>query len=106
MIPYDLPEEDDSSKLASTEWIRKILRNTLPVGTIVAYHGDGIPAGWAICDGENGTPNLIGKFIIANSFEGDGDEIEITPLDAQVGEDPLRVKISPTYYSLIFIMKI
>lgn len=106
ITPYNLPEDDDSGSLASTEWVRKILRNTLPVGTIVAYHGDSIPAGWAICDGTNGTPNLIGKFIVANGFEEDGDEIEITSLDAQVGEDLLRVKISPTYYSLIFIMKI
>lgn len=103
---YELLEEDDSTKLASTEWTRKLLKNTLPVGTIIAYHGDDIPAGWAICDGNNGTPDLIGKFLEADTTEGDGDEIEITPLDAQVGEDPLMVKISPTYYSLIFIMKI
>lgn len=103
---YELLEEDDSTKLASTEWTRKLLKNMLPTGTIVAYHGDDIPAGWAICDGDNGTPDLIGKFIKADTSEGDGDEVEITPLDAQEGVDPLTVKISPTYYSLIFIMKI
>ena len=103
---YDLPEEDNSTKLASTEWVRKLLKNTLPIGTIIAYHGDNIPVGWAICDGDNGTPDLIGKFIKADVSEGDGDEVEITSLDAQEGVDPLTVKISPTYYSLIFIMKI
>ncbi len=103
---YDLPEEDNSSKLASTEWIRKLLNNTLPIGTIIAYHGEDIPIGWAICDGNNNTPDLIGKFIRADVLEEEGDEIEITPLDIQEGEDPLVVKISPTYYSLIFIMKI
>lgn len=103
---YELSEEDSSTKLASTEWTRKLLKNTLPIGTIIAYHGDSIPAGWALCDGDNGTPNLIGKFIMADVVEEDRDEIEITPLDTQVGEDPLTVKISPTYYSLIFIMKI
>lgn len=103
---YDLLEEDDSTKLASTEWTRKLLKNMLPTGTIIAYHGDDIPAGWAICDGDNGTPDLIGKFIKADVSEGDGDEVEITPLDTQEGVDPLTVKISPTYYSLIFIMKI
>lgn len=104
--PYDLLEEDDSTKLASTEWTRKLLKNMLPTGTIIAYHGDDIPVGWAICDGDNGTPDLIGKFIKADVSEGDGDEVEITPLDTQEGVDPLTVKISPTYYSLIFIMKI
>lgn len=101
-----LSENDNSTRFASTEWTKRILKNILPVGTIIAYHGDNIPEGWAICDGTNGTPDLIGKFIVANTFEEDGDEIEITPLDTQVGEDLLRVKISPTYYSLIFIMKI
>jgi hypothetical protein len=37
----------------------------VPVGTIVAWWArDGhIPAGWAICDGSNGTPNLRGRFV-------------------------------------------
>lgn len=78
---YELSEEDSSTKLASTEWTRKLLKNTLPIGTIIAYHGDSIPAGWALCDGDNGTPNLIGKFIMADVVEEDRDEIEITPLD-------------------------
>ena len=29
-----------------------------------------IPEGWAICDGNNGTPNLIGKFIKASDISG------------------------------------
>ena len=26
-----------------------------------------IPAGWALCDGQNGTPSLIGQFILAGA---------------------------------------
>lgn len=39
----------------------------LPVGAIIMYNGlvQFIPDGWAICDGNNGTPNLVGKFIKA-----------------------------------------
>ena len=35
-------------------------------GMIVAYSGDvsGIPVGWALCDGTNGTPDLRGRFIL------------------------------------------
>jgi hypothetical protein len=29
------------------------------------WHGTEIPYGWAVCDGTNGTPNLIGKFVKA-----------------------------------------
>ena len=34
-------------------------------GMIVAYSGDvsGIPVGWALCDGTNGTPDLRGRFV-------------------------------------------
>lgn len=78
---YSLPEDDNSTNLASTEWIRRIVSNALPVGTIVAYHGSTIPQGWALCDGKNGTPNLIGKFIKAGSIEDTGgrNEIALTP---------------------------
>nr|DAO59156.1 MAG TPA: LONG TAIL FIBER PROTEIN P37 PROTEIN, FIBER PROTEIN.2A [Bacteriophage sp.]DAX00354.1 MAG TPA: LONG TAIL FIBER PROTEIN P37 PROTEIN, FIBER PROTEIN.2A [Bacteriophage sp.] len=32
------------------------------------YNGQSeIPEGWAVCDGNNGTPNLVGKFIKAVS---------------------------------------
>ena len=34
-----------------------------PKGTIVMFNGSQIPEGWAICDGQNGTPNLTGRFI-------------------------------------------
>lgn len=39
--------------------------NFVPRGTIVMFFGDAktIPQGWAKCDGKNGTPNLIGKFV-------------------------------------------
>lgn len=35
----------------------------LPIGTILMwYSGNPIPAGWALCDGTLGTPNLVGRF--------------------------------------------
>ena len=37
--------------------------NLLPRGCIIAYNGEVAPAGWALCNGENGTPDLRGKFI-------------------------------------------
>lgn len=38
----------------------------VPVGTIVIWSGtvDDIPAGWALCDGQDGRPDLRNKFII------------------------------------------
>jgi hypothetical protein len=40
--------------------------NTLfPLGAILVYRGtaSSIPRGWVLCNGQNGTPNLVGKFI-------------------------------------------
>lgn len=74
---YALLEEDDSTKMASTEWVRKLIKRILPKGTIAAYHGDSIPDGWALCNGENGTPNLVGKFIRAGETEAEGRQDEI-----------------------------
>jgi microcystin-dependent protein len=41
--------------------------NLLPKGIIVAWGSDTIPAGWALCDGNNGTPDLTGKFIFGSN---------------------------------------
>lgn len=34
-----------------------------PIGTIIAWQNTAIPSGWAVCNGNNGTPNLVDKFI-------------------------------------------
>lgn len=38
----------------------------LPGGVIVMWSGqlDAIPAGWALCDGQNGTPDLSNRFVL------------------------------------------
>ena len=38
----------------------------VPVGGIIMWSGatNAIPSGWALCDGQNGTPNLQDKFIV------------------------------------------
>ena len=41
----------------------------VPAGTIVMWSGSNQPNGWAICDGENGTPDLRGKFIVGLNTE-------------------------------------
>lgn len=44
----------------------KIDRGAVPVGVILLWSGavSAIPAGWNLCDGTNGTPNLTGRFIV------------------------------------------
>ena len=40
---------------------------TIPSGVIVMWSGAlvNIPAGWVLCDGNNGTPNLLDRFILS-----------------------------------------
>lgn len=74
---YELPITDNSTKFASTEWINKLF----PKGTIMMFSGSAasIPECWAICDGTNGTPNLIDKFVKGGSSSGaTGGELEVT----------------------------
>lgn len=45
-------------------------KNSIPIGTIVLWSGAvvDIPAGWAKCDGTNGTPDLSAKFVICSAL--------------------------------------
>ena len=58
LIEDELKNIDENVKINSPN-IKMI-----PKGTIVAYNNLEIPLGWKICDGTNGTPNLIEKFIL------------------------------------------
>lgn len=44
---------------------------TFPIGTIIAWENLAIPSGWVICDGNNGTPNLISQFILGAAADGE-----------------------------------
>jgi len=54
----------------------------LPRLCIIMFSGSSAPFGWAICDGENGTPDLRGRFVLGsgkakdnnvNTWRGDSD---------------------------------
>ena len=43
----------------------------LPIGTIIMWDGGQIPAGWVLCDGDNGTIETRGVFIRCASADAD-----------------------------------
>lgn len=47
-------------------------RQMLPSGAIYMFSGSKVPAGWALCDGTNGTPDLTDKFILAGNLKESG----------------------------------
>jgi len=50
----------------STDLTKTNVAGPVPMGGIILWSGAliDIPAGWSLCDGSNGTPDLSGKFII------------------------------------------
>lgn len=118
-----LPTEDNSQIVVTSEWVRRLLKNLIPPGTIVAWSGTGVPSGWALCDGTNGTPNLIDRFIkggSSNGATGGNEEITITvdnlPPETTTQDSQFHttgttglgepIKIEPPYYTLMYIMKL
>lgn len=47
-------------------WEQEDVRGSgrIPAGIIVMWSGTTPPAGWALCDGTNDTPNLKGRFVV------------------------------------------
>lgn len=89
-----------------------ISENSLPKGSIIMFNSaENIPDKWQICDGTNGTPNLIDKFIKAGTTLKE-ESIELTKYTNSTetpGETTPEQSEDNKYkldaYSLIFIMK-
>ena len=77
----------------------KNLQDAMPVGSIIMYNGkaEEIPSGWAICDGTNGTPNLLDRFILASTYcGGTGGQGQITLSVSQL--PPHRHRLKKCWY--------
>lgn len=48
------------------DYLTAFIQHLFPVGGIIAWSGaiNTIPAGWVLCDGANGTPDLRNRFIV------------------------------------------
>jgi microcystin-dependent protein len=68
----------------------------LPTGTILAFNGDTAPAGWAICDGNNSTPDLRGRFILG-SGQGAGLTARVRQQTGGVEKHKLTVAEMPSH---------
>lgn len=92
--------------------IALVNKNSLPKGSIIMFNSaENIPDKWQICDGTNGTPNLVNKFIKAGTTLKE-ESVELTKYvgstetpgettSGQIEENKYKLDA----YSLIFIMK-
>lgn len=84
----NIPVQDNSPNFASTEWIHKLF----PKGSIIMFSGEeSIPDGWAICDGQNGTPNLIDRFIMGSTTVEESTDLDSTTYPITLTKDNLPV---------------
>ncbi len=51
-------------KLATQKAVKTYVDTRLPKGLISMWSGKDIPKGWVLCDGNNNTPDLSGRFIV------------------------------------------
>ena len=71
-VPYSLHStnaDNITPKNSSDDFFVKIGETNyylVPKGAIIIWSGsvDNIPAGWVLCDGSNGTPNLTDRFVL------------------------------------------
>jgi hypothetical protein len=56
----------NTTQLATTAFVTNTVTNRVPTGVITLWFGSivTIPAGWALCDGGNGTPDLRNRFVV------------------------------------------
>lgn len=63
-----IPNGEKSKLIGEFEVVNEEARRQhyVPKGAIMMWSGavGNIPAGWALCDGANGTPNLSGRFVV------------------------------------------
>ncbi len=75
LVARDLPTTSVSGVIVGTTVpVPGSQNNSLPIGSIVIWPGTvaSIPAGWQLCDGTNGTPDLRDRFVVGARQDSGG----------------------------------
>jgi microcystin-dependent protein len=89
-----MPYFGDGSNISSVSGV-------VPVGGIIMWSGatNAVPSGWALCDGQNGTPNLQDKFVVgagsSYSVNDTGGAADVTLTTAQIPSHthPIQIRV-------------
>lgn len=85
----------ETKTINATETIQQNGNDLLPKGAIIMWYGTTVPAGWAICDGKNETPDLRDKFVIGAS--------ETKKVNMNYGNNKITIKNLPKHdHDVIF----
>lgn len=65
ILEYTKPSDEPVQEIETLS--SGVESNPIPSGGIIMWSGTEIPDGWALCNGENGTPDLRGRFVLGSS---------------------------------------
>ena len=68
------PNDDNSKKLANTEFIQALASILVPIGVVQAFAGNTVPNGWLLCDGSAvSRTDYADLYAVIGATYGDGD---------------------------------
>jgi hypothetical protein len=88
---------DSSTKFATTAFVSSAVSGGIPAGAILLWNGSvgSIPAGWYLCNGSNGTPDLRDRFVVGagssyavNATGGTADAVVVSHSHSAGVSDP------------------
>lgn len=123
-----ISSEDTQEEVDVKESITELAgADAIPTGLIAMWHGllANVPDGWVLCDGNNGTPNLLDRFVqgVATdstdpgstggaTAKATGDSSDLTGTSGTDQPNSLTKQhnhsisdIRPKYFEIAFIMK-
>ena len=54
----------EDNAVTTIQTVGDISNFLVPAGAIIMWSGASVPSGWALCDGNNDTPNLVNRFVV------------------------------------------
>jgi microcystin-dependent protein len=69
-VTVDGVELTPRKRLASVPYAISAGPGGIPKGGIIMWSGSVVPTGWALCDGQNGTPDLRNRFVVGAGTGG------------------------------------
>ncbi|SHO56211.1 tail fiber protein [Vibrio quintilis] len=100
-IPTGAVENNSPDEVPTTQSTKSYVDTRLPDGVIMMWSGEVAPEGWALCNGDNGTPDLQGHYII-----GASDDFPLNSSEQIDQSDAMKVAGQPLYFALNYIMKV
>ena len=97
LIPQENKDDNKYNQIVpNIQWVKELINSIIPAGTIVMWNGSSVPKGWALCDGTNGTPNLVGSFIKGSDVT-DSEPTVPEGINSETNEFTLETKHLPEH---------